>query len=153
MPLFPMGHAVYIKHSFNVYVIELLASQEKSKNLLNLNQKEAIAIRKTFLRPINKKSIYSFIAKALQNNKVDINREEIKNYLKAIHVSVEKGDSFIILGKKLSDDNDLIEVQIPDSDTLFTMSGQGLIRDIFSAWLADVSHDSSLTKVQKHFFK
>ena len=152
IPLFPIGHTVYTKHSFNVYVVELLASQQKSKNFLNLNNKEAIAIRMTFLRPVNKKSIYTFMTKALQNNGVDLNREEIKNYLKAIHVFVEKGDSFIVLGKKLSDDNELIEVQIPDSHTLFTMLGQGLIRDIFSVWLADVSHDSSLAKVQKHFF-
>lgn len=153
IPLFPIGHAVYTKYTLNVYVVELLASQEKGKNLLDLNNKEAIVIRTTFLRSVNEKNIHSFIAKALQNNKVDISREEIKNYMEAIRVSVEKGDSFVILGKKLSDGNELIEVQIPNWDTLFTMSGQRLIQDIFSVWLADVSYDSSLAKVKKHFSK
>lgn len=151
--LFPIGHTIYTKYSFNVCVVELFASQEKNKNFLNLNSKEVLAIRITFLRSVSKKNIYTFITKAFQNNEVDISREEIKNYLETIQISVEKGDSFVILGKKLSDDNELIEVQITNWGNLFTISGQGLIRDIFSVWLANVSHDSSLEKMKNHFFE
>ena len=155
IPLFPMGHALYTKGFFNIYMVELLSSeplQYKSKGFLHLNTKEAIAIRMTFLLPISGDTVYSSMREALKNNKVDINREDIKSYLSAIQVSVKRGDSFVFLGRKLSNKGELIDIQIPYLKKSFTMSGSGLIKDIFSVWLENVSHDSSLVKIQKQLF-
>ena len=63
-----------------------------------------------------------------------------------------EGDSFIFLGKRLLDGRELVEVKIPNSRRLFRMSGEGVIRDVFSAWLENVSYADYLKRVKRQLF-
>ena len=155
IPLIPFGHALASK-VFDICVVQLLVSdpdQFKAGDLLNWDLQEAIAIHMTFLIPLNGNSIYSVMRKALKKNEVDVHREDIKDYLKAIRVSVEEGDSFIFLGKRLPDGRELVEVKVPHSRKLFKMSGEGVIRDVFSAWLENVSYADYLKRVKQQLLR
>lgn len=153
IPLIPFGHALASK-VLDICVVQLLVSNPNQfgrADLLQLNPQEAIAIRMTFLIPLNGNSIYSVMKRALKKNGVDIYREDIKEYLEIVKVSVREGDSLVFLGKKLSDRRELVEVKISSSKQkrLFQMSGDGVIRDVFSAWLANVSYADYLERLQQ----
>lgn len=147
--LIPFGHAL-ASRVFDICVVQLLVSDpDQFKEGNHWDLQEAIAIRMTFLIPLKGNGIYSVMRKALEENGVDIHREDIKDYLEAIKASVEEGDSFVFLGKRLPDGGELVEVKIPHSRRLFRMSGEGVIRDVFSAWLENVSYEDYLKRVKQ----
>ena len=155
IPLVPFGHALTSK-VLDICVVQLLVSdpnQFERADLLQLDPQEAIAIQMTFLIPLNGNSIYSVIRKALKKNGVDIHREDIKAYLEVVKVSVRAGDSLVFLGKKLSDERELVEVKIPNSGRLFRISGEGVVRDVFSAWLENVSYADYLERAQQQLLE
>ena len=147
--LIPFGRAL-ASRVFDICVVQLLVSDpDQFKEGNHWDLQEAIAIRMTFLIPLKGNGIYSVMRKALEENGVDIHREDIKDYLEAIKASVEEGDSFVFLGKRLPDGGELVEVKIPHSRRLFRMSGEGVIRDVFSAWLENVSYEDYLKRVKQ----
>ena len=154
-PLLPLGHALYSKYFFNVYVIQFLASNPVEydyKKNFKLDPMEAMAIRVTFLLSLDGDIVYSHLKEALEYNGVDVSRKNVENCLKAIPVSIKKGDSFFFIGKKLFDDVELVEVYIPHLNKFFKISEQELIWDMFSIWLGNVSYDASLSQMQKQLF-
>lgn len=153
--LIPFSHALASIPIFKVYVVQLLSSdpdQFKREDILHLDPHQAIAIHMTFLISLDGDKIYSSMKKALENNEVDVHREDISDYLEALRVPVEEGDRFYFIGKKLSDSQELIEVKIPGSRNVFRMSGPGLVRDVFSAWLENVSYEEYLKDMQRQLF-
>ena len=155
VPLIPFGHALASK-VLDICVVQLLVSDPdpfEREDLLNLDPQEAIAIRMTFLIPLSGNSIYSVMRKALKKNGVNIHHKDIKSYLEVVRVSVQEGDSILFLGKKLSDGRELVEVKVPNSRRLFRMSGDGMIRDVFSAWLENVSYADYLERVQQQLLR
>ena len=155
IPLVPFGHGLASK-VLDICVVQLLVSdsdQFERADLLQLDPQEAIAIRMTFLIPLSGNSIYSVMKKALKKNGVDIRREDIKEYLEVVRISVREGDSLVFLGKKLSDERELVEVKVPNSRRLFRISGHGVIRDVFSAWLENVSYADYLERLQQQLLE
>lgn len=154
-PLIPFSHALVSIPIFKIYVAQLLNSdpdQFKREDILHLYPQQAIAIRMTFLMSLDGDRIYSSMEKALEKNEVDIHREDISAYLEVLRVSVEEGDSFSFVGKKLADGQEIVEVKIPDSRNIFKLSGPGLIRDVFSPWLKNVSYEGYLEDMQRQLF-
>ena len=154
-PLIPFSHALASVPVFKVYVVQLLSSdpdQFTREDILHLDPMETIAIHMTFLIPLDENKIYSTMKKALEENNVDVQREDISAYLEALRVSVEEGDSFSFVGKKLADGQELVEVKTLDSRQIFGMTGPVVIRDVFSAWLKNVSYEGYLEDMQRQLF-
>ena len=153
IPLTPLSYALAEKSFLDLFVVQLFLSDPHSlkENLLNLQTGEAIAIYMTFLMPLNKRTIRSHVKKILKNNHIDTNRKEIKKWLSVISVSVKKGDSFVIIGKKLSNSWELVEVKLPQ--TFFNIKGNGLIKDVFSLWLGDLSSQSHMQRMQNQLLE
>ena len=154
--LAPFSYALASIPIFKIYVVQLLSSdpdQFKKEDILHLDPYQAIAIRMTFLIPLDGNRIYSTMKKALEENDVDVQREDIGAYLDALRVSVEEGDSFSFVGKKLAEGQELIEVKISGTGDIFRMSGPGLVRDVFSVWLKNVSYEGYLEDMQRQLFR
>lgn len=153
--LIPVSYAVAEKSFFDIFVVQLFSSDINLINKedpLNLNEGEVIAVYMTFLMPLSEKAIHSEIKTTLINNNVNINREEVRACLDAISVPVKNGDSFIVTGKKLADNLELIEVKLPHS-SFFKTAENGLIRDVFSLWLGDLSKQRYMQKMKNQLLQ
>ena len=138
---------------FDVYTIQLLVSDpdqfEASQPLKSLDKLRVVAVHITALRSVEGNRMRKSITEALENNKVNMERESIQSLLSVFSVPSEKGTVFSFTGKKLNNETELVEVKLSGQTEPVLISEPGIIRDVFSVWLGDTSHSPGLTKLKK----
>lgn len=139
--------------AFDVYTIQLLVSDpsqfDARQPLKSLDKLKAVAVHITALMSVEGDRMRKSIKEALENNKVNIERESIQSLLDIFSISSEKGTVFSFTGKRLDNGTELVEIKLSGQDQPIVISEPGIIRDVFSTWLGDTSHSAGLTKLKE----
>lgn len=152
VPLTLVGKAIRTLWFFDIYSIQLWASDPKqldaNQPLEDLNQLKSVAIHITTLRSTTGEQMKKSMKKALEHNKVSIQRPSIQNFLEFFNISLKKQDVLSITGNRQKDETETLEVKYSGSNTPLVISEPGIIQDIFSIWLGNTSYSDQLTKMK-----
>ena len=152
-PLTLVGQALRTFWGLKVYTIQLFVSDpdqfDTNQSLTSLDKLKAVAVYIKAIRSVEGDRMQKSMREALENNKVDIQKESIKHLLESLNVTSDKGDIFSFIGKRQDDGTETLEFQFSKQSEPLIISEPGIIRDIFSIWLGDTSHSKGLTKLKK----
>jgi hypothetical protein len=132
-----------------VYVAQLFAAdaaklkKSDAEILGSLDSAAPVALQMNFLREVEASKVQSSFKEALEANKVDMNKPEIKKFLDAVQTGgkAKEGKTLTLLAVKNPDATETVTYEDANGKATAVSGAAGFTRDVLSIWLGKPSDD------------